>query len=125
MTGKFGRNVEPDARSGPAYKLVVAVLPNPDHLTLEQFVDSSVNRYNAKLGPDFPIGQATSYRAVLGGQVARVVQPPCGDCWPRDVYFGRGNRVVVLSFSTDDTDMLDALTAPLYWLVISTFRWAK
>ena len=123
MKGKWAGNFEPVARRGPAYRLVVATLPNPQHLTLEQFVDSSVKRYNAKLGPDFPLGHAGSYAAVFGGQDARVVQPPCGDCWPRDVYFVRGDRAVVLSFTTDDNDMLDAVTAPLYWLLVSTFRW--
>jgi hypothetical protein len=31
----------------------------------------------------------------------------------------------VLAFQTSDNDLLDALTAPLYWLMLSTFRWTR
>jgi hypothetical protein len=123
LHAKWPGNVDIDERRGSAYSLLVATLSNPRRYPLAEFVDSILRAYNARLGLDSPIGQATAYAATIAGLPARVIKLPCGDCWPYEVYLGRRDRVVLFAFSTDDNDLLDALSAPLYWLMMSTFRW--
>ena len=123
MKGMWPGNVDPVARSGPAYSLVVTVHQNPHRLSLQHFVDTVVAQYNDACKPNCPIGEAASYATSFGPQPSMVVQRPCGDCWSYEVYLARRDRIVSFAFSTDDNDLLDSLTAPLYWLIIGTFHW--
>lgn len=118
MTGVWPGNAGIDGRRGPAYVLGVAVHSTLAGMSLDQTVDSIVKARNCDR-----CDSTTSYAVTLAGQRARVVQIPCGDCWAYEIYFMHRGRLVTFSYSTDDSDLLDVMSAPLYWLMINTFRW--
>ena len=123
MQGQWLGSKEPVERSGPAYALIVRVGTLPRGTSLEHVVDSAVTAYNNACKPDCAIGEAAAYAQTIAGQPARVLQRPCGDCSSYEIYFARGTRLVSFAYSTSDDDLLDALTAPLYWLIVNSFQW--
>lgn len=123
VSGKVPQSDVESGHFGPGFEFVVASIPNPGHRTLEAVADSVVAHHNRGFDPGSMGGLATSTFETIAGQRVAVVSPDCGDCRLTEVYFVRADRIVVFAWQTASFDPIDAVTGPLYWYIVSTFRW--
>jgi len=121
-------HVDVDPNYGPseghAYQLVVSKIENPGSRTIEQWVDSLVRTENANRDPEWQLSPATpvKLRKARGLQLV----PDCGDCVPYEVYLGRGQTIVVVSFTLDISYPGDTMKQlKLYRLILDTFEWKE
>lgn len=118
--------VAPDVgpSDGPAYRLIVASLPNPKHLSSAEWVEAV--RGEANNGPmdadsmDF-IRPADSLQ--IGSTRFLRLRPPCGDCAPEELYLAAGDRMAMLSYIFDISVPGDRdRQRKVYEAILGTFR---
>jgi hypothetical protein len=108
-------------RSGPSYMVTIDEIPNVNRRPLRSVVDSMISRR----GPRPPNGDDTprldSVR--VGGERGYLLTIPCGDCDMLEVYVEHSGRVARIAWHADASDVFAGATRPLFWYLVSGFRW--
>jgi hypothetical protein len=120
IAAKWPHSEDTVGRSAPAYNITIEELTNAARRTLRQVVDSIIRPPPSK-DSDHDAPRLDSLR--VNGERGYILDISCCDCESHQAYFERAGRIIRLAWSTDDNDVFAGVSRPLFWFVVTTFRW--
>ncbi|MBK7908711.1 MAG: hypothetical protein IPJ78_19485 [Gemmatimonadetes bacterium] len=120
----IGPRVDPDSKGG-AYYVAASRIVTHGRASAAAWVDSvrrALNDHEFDEDSLFFVGPATD--TTLNGQAAKVLDPPCGDCWVRHFVFARDSTIVVLTYIANGLESWDRQRAQRVGEgIIGSFEW--